>query len=1813
MSTQAGLTARDRRKSSFGNDVLIQATSTSDRQNIILSEIISEGEIQGLAEGGSSIFLNGDPLFDIGEAPFVPPVTTTASCSDNSTAVTLTSSVSQTKTDEDGDLFLGVKEALEGTVELSSVGSSIEQAQSISWGLTATLTATTNIFQDTMVHTPSEYGMISAKNLAHGDALIELTLSHSRQKLVGYVSNFTSATVVQFKTNKLSAKENYLHTSDTANGNSHKIKITLFYKISAISGTSVTLASASTIAFSGKNIYFQGPVAAPGLQQNKKYPGSTYEFRTGTIAQTPLGGIIGEGNTSIPLNVPSGTLEKNVSKTITSDALTGGQKREVDRVRVLLSYPQGFYAYDESDGKDYPIGIAYRVEVGINRGSGFTFVSAGGPNEPRDRVSGIGTATENLMAHAGVQKTAQTLEFNVDLAPFQPFTDFSIRVTRITNHDGRPNRGLGRGQGHEGSLSNFPTEDKWKHISASIISSASAILTERLNFPHTAVASLSFNSKQFPNLPRRSYEVKGLKVSVPSNYITRDENTTTEGRTVGGVVYPEETVALYSRNVSTGVPVVDGSNNPLPQAWDGNLRADKVYTNNPAWVFYDILTNNRYGLGEFLKAQDIDVYSLYKIGKYCDELVPDGKGSKEPRFTANLYFQKATDAYKVLKDVATIFRGMLYWMDGLVSPIIDEAKEPIYQFSKSNVIDGTFQYESTGSKTRANQYIISWNNPASNYKLEPLIVEDRENIIKTRKLIKETAVAFGCTSEGQAIRYGRWKLWTAINQTEIVNFETGINASFLTPGDIINISDSDDFNIPFSGRVSSYTESGGNFLTLDRNIDSFLPTSGYTYELSVIIPKNAAILNQESATINGATFNRGDIVTTARTVSGGSQTTLVVTSSTTSQLNISNALDDSNNPIALLLNDATVVQERTLTGTSTVGGVTVQVPAAAVDGKTKIQLSTSLDEDNVAHLPEAIWAIKQIASTGVETLSSPKQYKILAIAQTGEDGKFAISAVEHYNAKFDSIEEDFRLSVVDPVFPPETARTTPPAPKNLRILRISTPHKEGEEVLIQWDPPDNYDTLGGFVVTHNFTNNLESVEVKASATDTSLPITNIRDNTYRVQVRTVSGLGRRSRPVTQHIAIRDVFAGGNRLHGLSQGGVCTSAIDINRSTGNVFFKKESYRIGLQPLTFSLFDGTTVSTLLSNNSSNALSISQSVASLSSGSYTGFKDTNNAAVGHLFYDISNVSHGSNDPLRLIAWKRDDNLDISYWFDADKFIADANSIWTNLSGTVAVSASSNKVVGTNTSFTSLTPGRVIKFSSTQAARVTYIESDTVLFLDRSFTSAVNAGTTAQGDELNPDFLKDFIIADVSYDPGESASVRYELKPHLTLTSPLADNSRAVVATPNVSSLMYGSDGTIKTAFDNITLKIQTVGFENPQVKVNGAGFSQTDQTAQTSFSAISSEPHSVTLHSAANDGANPITFADGALVFTVTVQEELDTSITATETVTITKAQEEAGGASRTASGYLYYQTQQANAPSAPSNSSVAYNWSTGLMSGGVIGTGATNWNQIAPTATGGTSDSKMWYIYYNVVQSDPSDSTTQPSFGTVVYAATNFTGLVRFTGTGVVADGSGNGLSFGSSGTTEIDGGNITTGTINANRISLTGKNISELTNNSGFITSSALSPYITTTAANGAYAALSSFNSLSTTVGNKQDASTAINTSTSTANLDNFVALATARGIGFKSDLVTDITTEVNGESNSTVIANFASALTSTGLALSANTPFGSASTVVGAGRLKLQSGGSGTTSTSRIMISAAEQAIQIIDGGTLRVLIGNLSSTTPLT
>lgn len=132
--------------------------------------------------------------------------------------------------------------------------------------------------------------------------------------------------------------------------------------------------------------------------------------------------------------------------------------------------------------------------------------------------------------------------------------------------------------------------------------------------------------------------------------------------------------------------------------WDGSLSNSLFYTDNPAWVFYDIIVNDRFGVGEWIKEEDIDLYALYRISKYCDELVPDGKGGTEPRFRANLFLTKATDVYKVLKDMSTIFTSMIYWMDGKMTTVLDAPGDPIYNFSKANVIDGQFTYESTGEK-----------------------------------------------------------------------------------------------------------------------------------------------------------------------------------------------------------------------------------------------------------------------------------------------------------------------------------------------------------------------------------------------------------------------------------------------------------------------------------------------------------------------------------------------------------------------------------------------------------------------------------------------------------------------------------------------------------------------------------------------------------------------------------------------------------------------------------------------------------------------------------------------------------------------------------------------------------------------------------------------------------------------------------------------------------------------------------------------------------------------------------------------------------
>ena len=480
--------------------------------------------------------------------------------------------------------------------------------------------------------------------------------------------------------------------------------------------------------------------------------------------------------------------------------LTGEQVKQVSNVSLEFSYDQ-LRNVNIDNGESYQAEAKHDIKLTIYRGTASDTFKIFSVDHGKQ---GINTVVRSK----GVSRPIR-FEQEINLEPYRPFTDFAITVERKSRHDGLATSGT---SGHE-------------VFAKAAITSIQSTSESNLSYPLTAYAHTSFTSKEYPRLPVRTYHCRGRLVKIPNNYTPRHLTA--------------NDTAVYSG------------------LWNGSFAVKPVYTDNPAWVFYDILTNDRYGLGGFIQEVDIDKFQLYRVAKYCDELVPDGKGGTEPRFRANIYLTKAAESYKVLKDMATIFRGMLYWLDGKVQTIIDEAKDPVYTFSNSNVSKGLFSYQTSGEKTRANQIVVSWNNPEANYDLEPLLLEDSENIAKTGKLIKQEAMAFGCTSEGQALRYAKWKLWTSVNQTEVVSFSTSLDSGFLVPGDIVSIQDSGRQGLGLGGRISSDPTKGRVATGLISRADN-----GATISTGTFVPASSEN-RAKTAIISGtanlpATFTRDE-------------------------------------------------------------------------------------------------------------------------------------------------------------------------------------------------------------------------------------------------------------------------------------------------------------------------------------------------------------------------------------------------------------------------------------------------------------------------------------------------------------------------------------------------------------------------------------------------------------------------------------------------------------------------------------------------------------------------------------------------------------------------------------------------------------------------------------------------------------------------------------------------------------------------------------------------------------------------------------------
>ena len=235
---------------------------------------------------------------------------------------------------------------------------------------------------------------------------------------------------------------------------------------------------------------------------------------------------------------------------------------------------------------------------------------------------------------------------------------------------------------------------------------------------------------------------------------------------------------------------------------EGSPTIVKEWTDNPAWCFYDLVTNPRYGLGDYVDNDFVDKWALYEIAQYCDVLVPDGTGGLEPRFTMNHIIVSREEAYKVLNDLSSIFRGLVYYANGLVYAVQDSFKKPLYQFNNTNVVEGSFTYASSAKKARHSVAVVRYINKTNLY-LPSVEYVENEEAIKRYGIRQIETTALGCTSRGQARRFGEWLLASEAQETESVSFSVGQDGTYLKPGDVLQIYDQYRTPLKFGGRTNA--------------------------------------------------------------------------------------------------------------------------------------------------------------------------------------------------------------------------------------------------------------------------------------------------------------------------------------------------------------------------------------------------------------------------------------------------------------------------------------------------------------------------------------------------------------------------------------------------------------------------------------------------------------------------------------------------------------------------------------------------------------------------------------------------------------------------------------------------------------------------------------------------------------------------------------------------------------------------------------------------------------------------------------------------
>ncbi|MBU5977297.1 host specificity protein J, partial [Pseudomonas aeruginosa] len=319
-----------------------------------------------------------------------------------------------------------------------------------------------------------------------------------------------------------------------------------------------------------------------------------------------------------------------------------------------------------------------------------------------------------------------------------------------------------------------PNQNNNRIADTMLIAGYTEVIDAKLRYPNTALLYVEFSAEQFSNIPAVTVDCRGRKVQVPSNYD------------------PETRAYL-------GI-------------WDGTMK--QAWTDNPVWHTYDIVTNDRFGVGKRIKAWMVDRWEMYRISQYCDQLVPDGKGGQEPRHNCNLNLQSRAGAWELLRDLTAIYRGMAYWAQGQlkIQADIPRATDVDFAYTRANVIDGRFSYGSASERTRYSRALVSYDNPANNYDTDVAVATDKRLQRRYGDNPVEVA-AIGCTRESEAQRRGKWAILTN-SQDRTITFRTGMDGAIPLPGWVIPVADSLLAGREIGGRISAVA---GRVITLDRD------------------------------------------------------------------------------------------------------------------------------------------------------------------------------------------------------------------------------------------------------------------------------------------------------------------------------------------------------------------------------------------------------------------------------------------------------------------------------------------------------------------------------------------------------------------------------------------------------------------------------------------------------------------------------------------------------------------------------------------------------------------------------------------------------------------------------------------------------------------------------------------------------------------------------------------------------------------------------------------------------------------------------------